>query len=30
LRAIGFAANRRLLEVETISQDCTLAEGVFD
>lgn len=30
LRAIGFTANRRLLEVETISQDCTLAEGVFD
>ena len=30
LRAIGFAANRRLLEVEAISQDCTLAEGGFD
>lgn len=30
LRAIGFAANRRLLEVETISQDCILAEEVFD
>jgi hypothetical protein len=30
LRAIGFAANRRLLEVETIAQDCLLAEGVFD
>ena len=30
LRAIGFTANRRLLEVETLSQDCTLAEGVFD
>ena len=30
LRAIGFAANRRLLEVETISQDCSLAEEVFD
>jgi len=30
LRAIGFAANRRLLQVETISQDCTLAEGVLD
>jgi len=29
LRAIGFQANRRLLEVETISQDCALAEGVF-
>ena len=30
LRAIGFAANRRLLEVETIAQNCLLAEGVFD
>ncbi len=30
LRAIGFNANLRLLEVETISQDCTLADGVFD
>jgi hypothetical protein len=30
LRAIGFVANRRLLQVETISQDCTLAEGVLD
>ena len=30
LRAIGFAANCRLLEVETISQDCSLAEGVFE
>ncbi|MEJ2108158.1 MAG: hypothetical protein P8X48_12670 [Acidiferrobacteraceae bacterium] len=30
LRAIGFAANRRLLEVETIAQDCLLAEAVFD
>ena len=30
LRAIGFNANRRLLEVETLSQDCTLAEGLFD
>ena len=30
LRAIGFTANRRLLEVETISQDCALAEGVYD
>ena len=30
MRAIGFNANRRLLEVETISQDCTLAEGLFD
>ena len=29
LRAIGFQANRRLLEVETLSQDCLLAEGVF-
>lgn len=30
LRAIGFQANRRLLEIETISQDCALAEGMFD
>ena len=30
LRAIGFSANRRLLEVETLSQDCRLAEEVFD
>jgi hypothetical protein len=30
LRAIGFNANRRLLEVETLAQDCTLAEGLFD
>nr|VFK64931.1 MAG: hypothetical protein BECKTC1821F_GA0114240_11534 [Candidatus Kentron sp. TC] len=29
-RAIGFSANRRLLEVETISQDCSLAEEVFE
>jgi len=30
LRAIGFAANRRLLDVEKISQDCHLGEAVFD
>jgi len=30
LRAIGFAANRRVLEVERISQDCHLAESVFE
>ena len=30
LRAIGFAANRRVLEVEHISQDCHLAESVFE
>jgi hypothetical protein len=30
LRAIGFAANRRLLDVETVAQDGFLAEGVFD
>jgi hypothetical protein len=30
LRAIGFAANRRLLAVETLTQDCRLAEGLFD
>ena len=30
LRAIGFAANRRVLEVETLSKDCQLGEAVFD
>jgi len=30
LRAIGFAANRRVLEVERIAQDCQLGEAVFD
>jgi hypothetical protein len=30
LRAIGFAANRRVIEVERLSQDCQLAESVFD
>ncbi len=30
LRAIGFTANRRLLEVETIAQDCSPGRGVFD
>ena len=30
LREIGFAANRRLLDVEQISQDCQLGEAVFD
>jgi hypothetical protein len=30
LRATGLAANRRLLEVETLAQDCLLADGVFD
>ena len=29
LRAIGFNANRRMLEVERISQDCRLADSVF-
>src|SRR6516165_8486849 len=29
LRAIGFAANRRLLEVERLSHDCILAEDTF-
>jgi hypothetical protein len=29
LRAIGFAANRRLLEVERLSFDCILAEDAF-
>jgi hypothetical protein len=30
LRATGLAANRRLLEVETLAQDWLLADGVFD
>jgi len=30
LRAIGFATNRRVLEVERISQDCQLGEALFD
>jgi hypothetical protein len=30
LRAIGFEANRRVLEVEHITQDCQLAESVFE
>jgi hypothetical protein len=30
LRTTGLAANRRLLEVETLTQDCLLADGVFD
>ena len=30
LREIGFGANRRLLDVEQISQDCQLSEVVFD
>src|SRR6266481_4334515 len=29
LREVGFAANRRLLDVEHISQDCILAEDAF-
>ena len=29
LREIGFAANRRLLEVERLSHDCMLAENAF-
>src|SRR5882672_2906901 len=29
LEAIGFAANRRLLEVQTVSHDCTLGEHAF-
>ena len=29
LREIGFAANRRLLEVERVSHDCILAEDTF-
>jgi hypothetical protein len=30
LREIGFRANRRLLDVEKISQDCQLGEAMFD
>jgi hypothetical protein len=30
LRATGLTANRRLLEVETLAQNCLLADGVFD
>lgn len=29
LRAIGFQANRRLLEVEKLSQDCQIGERIF-
>jgi len=29
LREVGFAANRRLLDVQTISQDCAVGEEVF-
>jgi hypothetical protein len=29
LRAVGFQANRRLLDVQTISQDCAVGEDVF-
>jgi len=29
LRAVGFQANRRLLDVHTISQDCAVGEAVF-
>jgi hypothetical protein len=29
LRELGFAANRRLLDVQHISQDCTIGEAVF-
>ena len=30
LRAVGFAANRRVLDVEKISQDCQLGEDTFE
>ena len=30
LRAIGFAANRRLLEVERLSHDCAIGEQTFE
>jgi hypothetical protein len=29
LRELGFAANRRLLDVQKVSQDCTIGEEVF-
>jgi hypothetical protein len=29
LRSIGFAANRRMLEIEQISHDCALGEAAF-
>lgn len=29
LREVGFTANRRLLDVQTISQDCAVGEAVF-
>jgi hypothetical protein len=30
LRTIGFSANRRLLDVQRISQDCSIGEDAFD
>src|ERR1700735_4918369 len=30
LREVGFAANRRLLEIERLSHDCMLAEDTFE
>jgi hypothetical protein len=30
LRAIGFQANRRLLEVEKLTQDCRIGEAIFE
>jgi hypothetical protein len=30
LRSIGFQANRRLLEVQTVSHDCAIGEDAFD
>ena len=30
LRAIGFAANRRLLEIETLSHDCQIGAAAFE
>ncbi|MBI2316644.1 MAG: hypothetical protein HYU75_06425, partial [Betaproteobacteria bacterium] len=29
LREVGFQANRRLLDVERVSQDCTIGEAAF-
>ncbi|MGH8603808.1 MAG: hypothetical protein ACREXR_13845, partial [Gammaproteobacteria bacterium] len=30
MRAIGFQANRRLLEVEKLTQDCRIGEAIFE
>src|SRR5438477_12520901 len=30
LRQVGFQANRRLLDVQTVSHDCSIGEDAFD